>query len=113
MQNETVTISGYHRPHIVPDAHMPSSSRINLACSFIQRALSLCIRTYQALLSPAFGAQCRFYPTCSQYALDAIARHGAGKGLLLAACRIARCNPLCEGGDDPAPEHFSLLKLKS
>ena len=80
MQNETVTISGYHRPHIVPDAHMPSSSRINLACSFIQ---------------------------------DAIARHGAGKGLLLAACRIARCNPLCEGGDDPAPEHFSLLKLKS
>ena len=66
-----------------------------------------------ALLSPAFGAQCRFYPTCSQYALDAIARHGAGKGLLLAACRIARCNPLCEGGDDPAPEHFSLLKLKS
>jgi putative membrane protein insertion efficiency factor len=84
-----------------PQAHLPG---------FAQRALSACIRSYQVLLSPVFGTQCRFYPTCSHFALDAIARHGAGKGLLLTVGRIARCNPLCEGGHDPVPERFSLVK---
>lgn len=84
-----------------PQAHFPG---------FAQRALSACIRSYQLVLSPVFGTQCRFYPTCSHFALDAIARHGAGKGLLLTAGRIARCNPLCEGGHDPVPERFSLVK---
>lgn len=113
MQDEAVTIRGHHRLHTMSDTHMPSSSHSNFASGFVSRALTLCIRAYQALLSPVFGTQCRFYPTCSQYALGAIAQHGAGKGLLLAAGRITRCNPFCEGGHDPVPERFSLLKLKS
>jgi uncharacterized protein len=92
---------------------MPSSPRIDTVSGFAPRALYACIRTYQVLLSPVFGTQCRFYPTCSHYALDAIARHGAGKGSLLTLGRIARCNPLCEGGHDPVPERFSLLKSSS
>lgn len=92
---------------------MPSSTRIDTISRLATRALSAGIRAYQVVLSPVFGTQCRFYPTCSQYALDALARHGAGKGLLLTAGRIARCNPLCEGGHDPVPERFSLLKSSS
>jgi putative membrane protein insertion efficiency factor len=87
--------------------------RIETVKTFAPRALSAAIRAYQVLLSPMLGRQCRFYPSCSQYALDAIARHGAGKGLLLTAGRIARCNPLCEGGHDPVPERFSFLKSSS
>jgi len=89
----------------MPDHAIASSSAaetLNLA----QRALSAGIRGYQRFLSPAFGRQCRFYPSCSHYALEAIARHGAGKGVLLSAGRIARCNPLCEGGHDPVPQRF-------
>lgn len=111
MQNETVTIRAHQ--HTMSEPHMPGTSRIDPVSGIAVRALSACIRGYQVLLSPVFGAQCRFYPTCSHYALGAIARHGAGKGLLLSAARIARCNPLCDGGHDPVPEHFSLVKLKS
>ena len=71
---------------------------------FAQRVLASGIRAYQFLLSPIFGTQCRFYPTCSHYALEAIAHHGAAKGLLLTAGRIARCSPLCAGGHDPVPQ---------
>jgi putative membrane protein insertion efficiency factor len=70
---------------------------------FAQRLLALGIRSYQRVLSPLLGPSCRYYPTCSNYALDAIAMHGAGKGLLLAAARIARCHPYCAGGHDPVP----------
>jgi putative membrane protein insertion efficiency factor len=75
---------------------------------FAQRALFGGIRAYQLLLSPLVGRQCRFHPSCSHYALEAIARHGAGKGILLSVRRIARCNPLCDGGHDPVPPTFSL-----
>ncbi|MEY4643004.1 MAG: hypothetical protein RLZZ227_2998 [Pseudomonadota bacterium] len=92
---------------------MPHPTRIDKAQGFAVRSLSAGIRAYQVVLSPVFGTQCRFYPTCSQYALDAIACHGAGKGLLLTIGRIARCNPLCEGGHDPVPERFSFLKSSS
>jgi putative membrane protein insertion efficiency factor len=88
---------------------MPDTSTSPLqvaAPGFAQRALFACIRAYQVLLSPIFGRQCRFYPSCSHYALEAIARHGACKGVLLSAGRIARCNPLCEGGHDPVPQRF-------
>jgi putative membrane protein insertion efficiency factor len=70
---------------------------------FAQRVLTLGIRSYQRVLSPLLGPQCRYYPSCSNYALDAIALHGAGKGLLLCAARIARCHPFCAGGHDPVP----------
>lgn len=62
------------------------------------------IRLYQRWISPLFPAKCRFLPTCSQYAAEAIEVHGAAKGLLLGAMRIGRCHPFCEGGYDPVPE---------
>ncbi|HEY7637952.1 MAG TPA: membrane protein insertion efficiency factor YidD [Gemmatimonadales bacterium] len=68
-----------------------------------QRLLGLLIRGYQRLLSPLLPPSCRFYPSCSQYALEAINRHGALKGSWLAACRLARCHPFNAGGFDPVP----------
>lgn len=62
------------------------------------------IRLYQRLLSPLLGPRCRFHPTCSAYALEAIERHGAIRGSWLAGRRIVRCHPLNEGGLDPVPE---------
>lgn len=68
-----------------------------------QRVLRGAIRIYQIALSPYFGNQCRFYPTCSEYAMDAIAKHGALKGSWLAIRRIGRCHPYHPGGHDPVP----------
>lgn len=65
--------------------------------------LVIIIRAYQRWISPLLGAQCRFYPTCSQYAIEAIERYGAVKGALLAVQRIARCHPWHPGGFDPVP----------
>lgn len=62
------------------------------------------VRIYQTLLSPLLGPRCRFYPSCSAYSVEALQKHGAGKGLYLTARRIARCHPLNEGGFDPVPE---------
>ncbi|HEX9627553.1 MAG TPA: membrane protein insertion efficiency factor YidD [Acidiferrobacterales bacterium] len=62
------------------------------------------IRLYQRALSPLLGPRCRFYPSCSSYAIEAIERHGAARGSWLAVRRIARCHPLNEGGLDPVPE---------
>lgn len=59
------------------------------------------IRLYQRTLSPVLGRHCRFTPTCSQYALEAILRKGLAKGLLMGSWRILRCNPLFPGGYDP------------
>ena len=61
------------------------------------------VRLYQVTLSGLLGGQCRFYPSCSSYALDAIRVHGATRGTLLAAWRIARCGPFTDGGVDPVP----------
>ena len=68
-----------------------------------QRLLIGAIRVYQIALSPYFGNQCRFYPTCSEYAREAVARHGALKGAWLAVRRIGRCHPYRPGGHDPVP----------
>jgi len=69
----------------------------------MSKLLQLLIRAYQLLLSPFLGNHCRFTPSCSQYASEAIARHGALRGTWLAIKRIGRCHPFCEGGHDPVP----------
>ena len=69
----------------------------------IRKLLIACIIFYRNAISPYLPGACRFTPTCSEYAVEAIRRHGAGKGLLLAGWRILRCNPFCRGGFDPVP----------
>jgi len=59
------------------------------------------VRIYQRWLSPAFGARCRYYPSCSEYAAQAIQRFGILRGLVLAGWRLLRCNPWSHGGFDP------------
>jgi len=61
------------------------------------------IRAYQRFISPGLPPSCRFYPTCSEYAWQAIDRYGALKGSWLAVKRVVRCNPLNPGGYDPVP----------
>ena len=58
---------------------------------------------YKRVISPLLPPSCRFYPTCSEYAREAIERHGVLRGLRLAAWRLVRCQPLCRGGLDPVP----------
>ena len=71
--------------------------------SLPKRALLWLIRFYRAALSPYHRPCCRFTPTCSQYALEAVEKYGALKGGYLAVRRILRCNPFCKGGYDPVP----------
>ncbi len=65
--------------------------------------LASLIRVYQYLFRPLLGANCRFAPTCSEYAHEAIEKHGAAKGALLAVRRVLRCHPYHSGGYDPVP----------
>jgi len=69
----------------------------------LARVLIALIRAYQRWLSPLKPPSCRYRPTCSQYALEAVMRYGAVRGLWLAARRVARCHPLARGGYDPVP----------
>ena len=63
------------------------------------------IKFYQRFISPLLGEnKCKFHPTCSQYAIEAISTHGAFKGLFMSMWRILRCNPFSKGGFDPVPE---------
>jgi putative membrane protein insertion efficiency factor len=74
------------------------------------RALAvLPIRLYQRVLSPAFGSRCKYYPSCSEYAAQAIGRFGILRGLVLAGWRVLRCNPWSHGGFDPV-ENQRLFK---
>jgi len=75
----------------------------------LRRALMMLVRAYQLLLSPAIGPVCRYYPSCSNYAMQALERHGAVAGTYLAAARVLRCNPWCLGGCDPVPERAPAL----
>ena len=67
------------------------------------------IAGYQRFISPFLGPRCRFHPTCSAYAGQAITRFGAVRGGWLTLRRIVRCHPLCDGGIDPVPEQFNWL----
>ena len=74
-----------------------------------QHLLILPIKAYRLLLSPWLGNACRFEPSCSVYALDAIERHGALAGSYLMVARLLRCHPFCRGGCDPVPEKAPRL----
>jgi uncharacterized protein len=68
--------------------------------SFVRAIAAFPIRAYQRLLSPAFGSRCKYYPSCSEYAAQAITRFGILRGLILAGWRLLRCNPWSHGGVD-------------
>ena len=74
-----------------------------------ERLLLAPVRFYQKRLSPLKPSPtCRFIPCCSTYAATALRRFGLFRGGLMSVCRILRCNPLCRGGVDPVPHHFTL-----
>ncbi|MBE6624783.1 MAG: membrane protein insertion efficiency factor YidD [Ruminococcaceae bacterium] len=76
----------------------------------MKKILKFFIKAYRKLISPLLPNACRFTPTCSEYALEALDKHGAIKGSILATWRILRCNPFCRGGYDPVPEKFTLRR---
>ena len=69
----------------------------------MRRILRALVRAYQLIVSPLLGPRCRFYPTCSHYALEVLETHGALRGSWLTLKRVGRCHPFCEGGYDPVP----------
>ncbi len=71
------------------------------------------LSVYKRWISPALPAACRFVPTCSEYAMEAVERHGALRGSLLAAWRVLRCHPFCRGGHDPVPQEFWEIQPSS
>ena len=75
----------------------------------MSRVVVAVIRAYQRVLSPAFGQRCKFYPSCSEYAAQAITQFGILRGLVLAAHRLGRCHPWSRGGFDPV-ENQRLFK---
>lgn len=74
----------------------------------MKRAFLALIAAYRRWVSPALPRRCRYEPTCSAYAAEAVRRHGAARGTVLAAWRLLRCNPLSHGGFDPVPARFTL-----
>lgn len=78
----------------------------------LTRTICFFIRAYQLTLGSALPRSCRFHPSCSQYALEAVIIHGPGRGTLLAVKRILRCHPLNPGGYDPVPDPKLLQDKK-
>ncbi len=76
-----------------------------------QTVVLLFLRAYQSFLSPVFSGACRFYPSCSAYAVEAVERHGARQGLWLAMKRLLRCRPFHVGGHDPVPINPGQARL--
>jgi len=79
----------------------------------LQYPFLLIIRIYRYVISPLLGPRCRFYPSCSSYAEEAIKIHGVAKGGWLATKRICRCHPFAEGGVDPVPENVTEKNTES
>jgi putative membrane protein insertion efficiency factor len=88
---------------IGPESDRLMSDTSNVQVSRTQRVLVALIGAYRRAISPLLPSACRFHPTCSAYAAEAIMMHGAVRGIALAATRLLRCHPWCEGGIDPVP----------
>ena len=86
------------------DLAAAGGARMNGRRGIAARALLFAVRAYQSFISPLMPSACKFYPSCSQYAHDAIARFGARRGMWLALKRLSRCRPFHAGGFDPVPE---------
>jgi uncharacterized protein len=92
-------------PQPVIDATAPPP-----AAGPVARGLLVALEAYRLLLSPWIGNACRFEPSCSRYAAQAVQAHGAVVGSALAAARLARCHPWCEAGCDPVPSRDDLAR---
>lgn len=82
---------------------VPGADHAAAGLSRPARALLVALDVYRVVISPRSPASCRYLPTCSEYALDAVRGHGAARGSWLAARRLSRCHPLRAGGYDPVP----------
>lgn len=81
--------------------------------NILKKAFILPIVIYKKLISPLFPRMCKYYPSCSTYAIQSIQKFGVVKGLILAAWRLLRCNPWSNGGVDYVPDKFGLYLLKN
>jgi putative membrane protein insertion efficiency factor len=92
-------------------ANAPSATRIeHTLVSLPQWILLALLRFYIVFLSPVFGGACKFYPSCSNYAVEAVTKHGVRRGIALAAKRLLRCRPFTKGGFDPVPDREELAQ---
>ena len=76
----------------------------------MKKVLVKAVHGYQRWISPVFPPACRYYPTCSNYMIQAIEKHGPAKGLAMGTALILRCHPFCQPGYDLVPKHFSLRR---
>jgi putative membrane protein insertion efficiency factor len=76
----------------------------------VRAIVAFLIRAYQLAVSPLLGPRCRFHPSCSHYALEAVNRFGIARGAWLAALRLGKCHPWHPGGFDPVPDQFALRR---
>jgi putative membrane protein insertion efficiency factor len=79
----------------------------------VTRFLLFLLGVYKRIVSPLLGSRCRFHPSCSDYARIAVLRFGPLRGGMLSLWRILRCQPMCEGGVDPVPDHFHFRRCRS
>jgi hypothetical protein len=84
--------------------HQATSRHVS---QIVKHLALLLLRGYKLVISPVLPVACRFYPTCSEYAMQAIEQHGVLRGFWLAVKRITRCHPWNAGGYDPVPQHTS------
>jgi hypothetical protein len=80
--------------------------------SIMKRLLIMFLKAYRYLISPLFPQSCRFTPSCSEYSMEAVERFGAIRGAALAAGRVLKCHPFCDGGYDPVPDYKPVHKEK-
>jgi putative membrane protein insertion efficiency factor len=77
----------------------------------MSKVLIALLRVYQVVVSPFIGPRCKFYPSCSNYAIEAVRVHGALRGSGMAVWRVVRCNPLSDGGLDPVPPRRDDVRI--
>jgi putative membrane protein insertion efficiency factor len=103
-QHDPAGHSGGQACSCAESAGAAGSAHISKAANQGQRLLVLLFSVYKVFLSPLLPSSCKFYPTCSAYATEAVERHGAARGLGLALKRLLRCRPFSPGGYDPVPD---------